>query len=184
MFYGNHYFKPIVGEFSDTVGGKLTLPDGATLLRAGTMLAYKTASREEFDVCEGGKGLQGWLTQPMDAVGLEMLNVVLNTNPNYNLKSGQEVSARVMKVGNEFEVEGLGASAYGNLVVSATTTGFIASNTARYTPLSTNKGGFIQAQPGQVANFELVAADLTPEIAGNRRIHVKYIGGGYIIPTP
>lgn len=184
MFYGNLYFKPLQGHPTDTVGGKFTLPSGVTLCRAGTFLRYKTSSREEFDLCDNGKGLIGWLTQGVDEDGLTMENFGIVQNPNYNLRSGQEVSLRVMEVGNEFEIEGAGAAGGGNLVVTSST-GAIATNTARYTLLSVHKGGLRVAQAGDVAAFELVAADLTPLAdAANVRIHVRYIGGAYVVPTP
>ena len=184
MFYGNKYFKPIVGEHSKSAGGKFTLPSGVTLCRAGTFLRYKTSSQEEFDLCENGKGLIGWMTQGMDANGLTMENFAVVGNTNINLRSGQEVSLRIPEVGNEYEIEGAGVAGGGNLVVTSGT-GAIASNTARYTLLAVHKGGLRVAQAGDVASFELVAADLTPLADdANVRIHVRYTGGAYVIPTP
>ncbi len=186
MFYGNKFFKPVQlmnADHTDIVGGKLTLPDGATLLRAGSLLGYKASTVDEFAPVDTGAGLIGWLTQGMDADGLTIENFAVTQNPNYNLKSGQEVSIRKFRQGDEFEIEGKGAAAYGNLLATSST-GAVSSGTTRGTQLAAHKGGLRVAQTGDLVQFEYVM-NLTP-LADNTnvRCHVRYIGGGHIVPAP
>lgn len=92
---------------------------------------------------------------------------------------GQNVSVRMPTHGSQFEVEGSGTAKPGNLVCTSGT-GSISTGTARKTKLSVLNGCIRVAQTGDVAQFLLLEAALTPENAGYVRIRCERIDLGIV----
>lgn len=91
-------------------------------------------------------------------------------------RGAQMGALRVPRVNTFAEFEGLGAAAYGNFVITATTTGFLSAGTTLLTELTVTKGGWRAAQTDEFVIGLLESAVETPLAdAGNLRIVVRFV---------
>lgn len=184
--FGHQYFRWLMGEF-DRVNGTtsdVNLSDAdanAGELGVGIMLDYKADSHLAFAFVTGSA--IGFTTQAIDQYGTTSATVYRQQDVisksgipfiQVPVKKGQPVALSVPRPWSMAEFEGLGAASYGNRVITATTTGYLASGTARRTPLSVERGGWKQAQTGELVLAFLEQANLTPYTAGNLRIRVRF----------
>jgi len=184
--FGHQYFRWLMGEF-DRVNGTtadVNLSDAdanAGELGVGIMLDYKADSHLALAFVTGSA--IGFTTQAIDQYGTTSAAVYRNLDVREKsgipfiqvpVKKGQPIALSVPRPHSMAEFEGLGAASYGNRVITATTTGFLSSSTARRTPLSVERGGWKEAQSGELVLAFMEQANLTPYTAGNVRIRIKF----------
>lgn len=182
---GSPDVKPIHGKWDHSgyaTTEHLVIPVGGTLPR-GTWLQHAPTDDTKW-ILASGDG-EGFTTQAIDNEGTTNSTVLLNTllgvgpgRGDVPISKGSQrgVSVRKMVPGSVVEFEGLGEAVPGNLVCTSGT-GSIATSAARETELSLFNGCIRIAQTGDIAKMILETANLTPEVAGRRRIRVRILDG-------
>lgn len=181
-FFASTTFKWLLGDFSKLEGNSsgLALSDAdadAGSLGKGVICDFAANSHTVFAMING-KGI-GILEDSVDQYGVNTdANIVrreFDKNPfEIYKKKGQPVSLIVPAPNSMAEFDGAGAASYGNKVITATTTGYLTSATARYTQLSSYKGGWRTAQSGDLVLALLEQANLTSQVSGVR-IRVRFV---------
>lgn len=180
--FGSKLFKPYWGKWdhfgvlkTNHVWLSASNADAGTLPK-GTFLDFHPTIEGEAVLASGN--FVGMLIEDMDQSGVLSVQSYYDRsigrveNP---LRKGTAVSLRRFYAGGMAEFEGLGVSAPGNLVITSGT-GAISAATARKTELSTHNGGLRVAQSGDIVIALMEKANLTPEIAGNVRIRIRFTG--------
>jgi len=185
--WGSTLFRWLMGEYTryNGLSTSLNLSDAdadAGTLGIGQMINYIANSHTVFGFTTG-KAI-GILMQSVDEYGTTSADQYrkLDVRERAGLpwievpaKKGQSVACLVPYPGSMAEFDGVGAASYGNRVITATTTGFLASGDARDTELSVEKGGWKKAQAGEMVLGTLEQANLTTQAgAGGVRIRVKF----------
>ena len=184
--YGHQYFRWLMGDFHRVSGttADVNLSDAdaaAGELGVGIMLDFKADSHLALAFVTGSA--IGFTTQAIDQYGTTSATVYRNLDVREKsgipfipvpVKKGQPVALSVPEPWSMAEFEGLGAASYGNRVITATTTGFLSASTARRVPLSVERGGWKEAQTGELVLAFMEQSNLTPYTVGNIRIRVRF----------
>lgn len=185
--WGSEKFKWVYGDWTrmstyattDLPLSEADANSATAVIERGNMLDIDYVNRKLVYTTGNGVGL---LEQRVS------LNGVSGSNPSqlvYDLfigrkdlatvKRGAPASIRVPRAGAIAEFEGLGAAAYGNFVITATTTGHLGGTPTLNSELTVEKGGWRIAQVGEMVLGFLESYTVTPIAdAGNRRIAVRF----------
>lgn len=185
MFYGNGKFRWLSGSmfrvFNQFLTTDLALSeadaDSATAVLDRGLMVNIDVVNSKMNLTTGKAA--GLLMQKVSLSGLtnvqSFFDLSIGKMDLPTVRRGQPAAIMIPDVFSLCEFEGLGAAAIGNSVITATTTGFLSTNTAVDTELSVIKGGFRIAQAGEQVIAKLKAPNLTAETSGNRRICVQFI---------
>ena len=190
--FGSTIFQWYSGSY-DVINAKTTdLPiteadaNSATgLLKRGKMVNYKANDVSELAFTTG------------NAMGMLMNNISLNgLNNDENFKNftiglhdlprrrGLACSVRVPRPNSQAIFDGAGAASIDTLVITATTTGFLASNSARGLELTVEKGGWRAAASGEFVLAILEQANYTSVVASGVRIRVRFVSPYKLVVLP
>ncbi len=131
-----------------------------------------------------GKGLLRDFVDLYGTTGLQGFKDVSIGKEDLPKKKGSAVSIVIPQVGAILEFEGLGVVAPENLVCTSGSGKAIASNAALGTDLSVEYGCWKLAEAGEYVMGRLLAANLTPNNSGERRIQLEWVGATRRVPTP
>lgn len=180
--FGSNLFQWLSGEFYNINALTTDLPiteadpDAATgFLQRGKMVNYKANDITKLAFTTGNA--MGILTRNISLNGInndegfKNFTIGLTDLP---LRRGLAATVRVPNPNAQAIFEGSGAASYDTLVITATTTGYLSSSTARGTQLTVEKGGWRTAQSGEFVLAILEQANYTPYTGGNVRIRVRF----------
>ena len=126
----------------------------------------------------------GFLSMNVTTSGMSLEKLIMEYEPK-TAESGQKVTLEQVPVGGEIEVEAPTGQAYNATSTSSapvlmvtTGTGALSASTTIGTKVSFKNGRLYEAQSGDMEEFEVLDAAVTPITSGNIRIRFRRIATG------